>query len=390
MCQMGQLEDIERLRKKRNRRQNLKRLGAFLLILAIFFGGWFLWEKVKKTSLAEQFAGGLAELGSGNGYPMEFSSATIRQTQTMGNVLLVLTDTHLHIYNKNGKLVREVQHSYTNPVMKCSGSRIILYDPSSRLLRVESKTKTIKEMNFEEPVLFAVLSPKNDLAVITNTQRFLGQISVYDNSLEEPVFSWKSAENYLYGAAFSPDGKSVAVSSVQVNGGDLVSSLTMYRLNEESPFTQRQYVGEVIYDLSYQNGELQVTTDQTAYYYSESGKEKATFFFENEPLRAFCVKGEKVSALVLGDYREFKSVKLSILGPSGEESGSVSLQSPIEAIDVSGNRTALLVDGRIEIYNAKGEMVKEFSPDQDVLFLSLGGGHLYYVTPSAIHQESLF
>ena len=153
-----ELEDIERLRKKRNRRQNLKRLGTFLLVLAIFFGIWFVWEKIKQTSLAEQLAGGFAELGSGSGYPMEISGATVRQMETMGNVLLVLTDTHLHIYNKNGKLLREVQRAYANPVIKCSSSRIILYDPSSRVLRIESKTKTIKEMTFDEPVLFAVLS----------------------------------------------------------------------------------------------------------------------------------------------------------------------------------------------------------------------------------------
>lgn len=76
---MGQLEDIERLRKKRNRRQNFKRLAVFLLILAIFFGGWLVWEKMKQTSLAEQLAGGFAELGSGSGYPMEISGVTVRQ-----------------------------------------------------------------------------------------------------------------------------------------------------------------------------------------------------------------------------------------------------------------------------------------------------------------------
>ena len=65
-------------------------------------------------------------------------------------------------------------------------------------------------MTFDEPVLFAVLSDENDLAVITNPQRFLGQIIVYDHSLEDPVFSWKSAESYLYGAAFEPGGDSIA------------------------------------------------------------------------------------------------------------------------------------------------------------------------------------
>ena len=37
---------------------------------------------------------------------------------------------------------------------------------------------------------------------------------------------------------------------------------------------QRQFVDETIHDISYQNGELEVLTDQNAYYYSESGKEK--------------------------------------------------------------------------------------------------------------------
>ncbi|MGN0626266.1 MAG: DUF5711 family protein [Oscillospiraceae bacterium] len=385
---MGQLEDIERLRKKRNRRQNFKRLGVFLLVLAIFFAGWFGWEKVKQTSLAEQLAGGFAELGSGSGYPVEFSGVTVRQVQTMGNTLLVLTDTHLHIYNKNGKLLREVSHDYSNPVMKCSGSRIILYDPASKTMRVESKTKTIKEMVFDEPVLFAALSKQNDLAVITNTQRFLGQLEVYNSLLQEPVFSWKSAESYLYGAAFLQDG-SIAVSSVQVRGGDLVSGLTMYRLNEETPFAQKQYADEIIHDISFQNGELQVLTDQNAYYYSESGKEKAIVSFQNEPLRMFCSRGEKISALVLGDYQEFKSVKLSLLGACDQQGSSVSLRSQVDAIDVSGSRAALLSGNRIEIYNAAGELTQQITPNTEVLFLALGNGYVYYVTPDAVCQEPL-
>ena len=386
---MGQLEHIERLRRKRNRRQNLKRIGAFLLALAIFAGGWLLWEKVKRTSLAEQLSGAFAELGSGAGYPMEYSAATIRQTKTMGNTLLVLTDTHLHIYNKNGKLLREVAHGFANPVMQCSDSRIILYDPSSNLVRVESKTKTIRELTMDAPVLFSALSRQNDLAVITNPQRFLGEITVYDNLLEEPVFSWKSAESYLYGAAFSPDGDSIAVSTVQVQEGDLVSGLTMYRLNEETPFAQKSYVDETVHSLAYLNGELQVLTDQAAYYYSTSGKEKAVVSFQDEPLRLFDWDGKKLSALILGDYREFKSVKLSLLGSSGQESGSVLLQEQVEQLDGCEGHAALLLGNRIHVYNAAGELVQEIAPETEILSLSLGKDYIYYVTPDAICQEPL-
>ena len=211
---------------------------------------------------------------------------------------------------------------------------------------------------------------------------------MYNSLLQEPVFSWKSAESYLYGAAFLQDG-SIAVSSVQVYGGDLVSGLTMYRLNEETPFAQKQYADEIIHDISFQNGELQVLTDQNAYYYSESGKEKAIVSFQNEPLRMFRSRGEKISALVLGDYREFKSVKLSLLGACDQPGSSVSLRSQVDAIDVSGSRAALLSGNRIEIYNAAGELTQQITPNTEVLFLALGNGYVYYVTPDAVCQEPL-
>lgn len=44
---------------------------------------------------------------------------------------------------------------------------------------------------------------------------------------------------------------------------------------------------------------------------------------------------------------------------------------------------------RIEIYNAKGELIQEIAPDTEVLFLALNNGFVYYVTPEAVCQEAL-
>lgn len=386
---MGQLEDIERLRKKRNRRQSIKRLGTFLLAVLLFFGILFAWTAIKSSNITEVVTGALAELESGEGYPIEFSSATIRQTETMGNSLLVLTDTHLHIYNRHGKLLRSVEHQFTDPVMKCAGSRILLYDPDSTRLLIESKTGSVREMAFDYPVQFATLSAGGDLAVITNAQRFLGQVVVYSSALGDPIFSWKSAESYLYHVAFSSDGDSIAVAGAQVSEGDLVSGLTMYRLNGQEPFLQKDYVGEAIHDLSCQNGEWQILTDRGAYYYSGSGREKEHYSFNDEPLRAFCTKGDGLSALILGDYQEFKSVRLSFLSGNGEENAALSLQSAVEDMDVCGTNAAVHLGSKILICNAGGEILKEILPEKEVLHIALGNQVVYYVTPDAVCQESI-
>ena len=386
---MGQLEDIERLRKKRNRRQSAKRMAGFLLAVLLFFGVIYGWQAIRASNITEVVAGALAELESGSGYPIEFSSATIRQTEAMGNSLLVLTDTHLHIYNRHGKLLRSVPHQFANPVMKFGGSRILLYDTDSTRLLVESKTASVREMAFDHPVQFATLSPRGDLAVITNAQRFLGQVLVYSSALTDPVFSWKSAESYLYHVAFSSDGDSIAVAGAQVQNGDLVSGLTLYRLNGQEPIMQKSYVDETIHDLSCQNGQWQVLTDRGAYYYSGSGKARNTLSFRDEPLRAFCTKGDGLSALILGDYQEFKSVRLSFVSESGEENAALSLQSAVEAMDVTGSNGAVHLGNRILIFSANGEILKEIVPEKEVLHLALGSQVVYYVTPDAICQESI-
>lgn len=385
---MAQIEDIEKLRKKRSRRQNIKRLGLFLLLVAALAGIWYLWQQVKDSTLAEQITGGFAEIGSGDGYPMEFAGITVHEVDTMGNMLLVLTDTHLHIYNKNGKEIRTVAHDFANPVMKHSGSRVLLYDTASKKIRVENKTGTVKELSFDYPVLFASISDKNDVTIITKAQRYLGQVQVFDQKMDEAVFSWLSAESYLYGAAVDDGGNLVAISSVSAEAGDLVSTLSLYRLDGDQPLLQKKYVDETVHNMTFQNGELVVLTDKAAYYYSLQGKEKANFSFSSDRLRAFYA-GEKNCAALVGDFREFKSLTLYILGEAGEQTGQITLTSQVGNMRTAGGFVALLMDNRIEIYNKAGEYVKTISPETEILHMAVSGQIVYYVTPSAIYAEKI-
>ncbi|MEI3035461.1 MAG: hypothetical protein V8T62_00600 [Oscillospiraceae bacterium] len=86
--------------------------------------------------------------------------------------------------------------------------------------------------------------------------------------------------------------------------------------------------------------DLQVLTDQNAYYYSESGKEKeeATSFQEKKCLR------RKVKRFLLGagGVSGANGSSCSLLGASGEAEGAVSLQFSVDDIDVNGSRSGRL------------------------------------------------
>ncbi len=94
---------------------------------------------------------------------------------------------------------------------------------------------------------------------------------------------------------------------------------------------QRQFVDETIHDISYPKWRVAGADGSECFIIILNQAKKSGSFFQEEPLRMFCSRGEKISALILGDYREFKSVKLSLLGASGQESGTVSLQFQVDA-----------------------------------------------------------
>ena len=382
---MAELEDIERLRRKRARASFARRLMILMLIGAAIALAVAFRHEISRLHLVEQLTDRLIGLGSGPGWPVEISGITVREMQPMGNDLAVLTDTDLIFYSAQGKEIRRVQHGYANPVMKIGGSRVLLYDTGSRQIRVESKTRPVGSKTLEQAVVTGNISADHRVVLVTEGARYASEVTVLDGSLGQ-LYQWRSADSQAMAAALSDRRDEMAVGTVNVRDGELYSTLLLFRFDGEKEFVREELPGELIHSLRYKEGYLQAVTSGGTMTFSETGKHMARTDFGEEPLAAFEDKPALHTVLLLGNYREFKEQELSVLDYTGKEAGAALLDFQVEEVTASDERIVVRSGGALYLYGPDGQLLEEMSPLLEVLEMQLVGKSLYLLTPSSLER----
>lgn len=382
---MADLEHIEKLRKKRTRARLARRLLILTLVASLFVLAAAFRNEISRLHVVEQLSDRLIGMGSGPGWPVDISGVTVRELCPMGNELAVLTDTDLIFYNAQGKELRRVQHGYSNPVMKAGGSRVLLYDTGFRQIRVESKMRSVGERTLEYPIVTGDISADYRIALVTEGERYASEVTVLDGNFDQ-VYQWRSADSRVMAVALSDRRDEMAVGTVNVRGGELYSTLLMFRFDGEKEFVREELPSQLLHSLRYRRGRLQALSSGGILSFSEEGKRMAQTSFNGTILSAFEDGPADYTVLLLGSYREFKEQTLRTVSGEGEEMGSCQIGFRTEDLTASDDRIVARSGGVLYLYSREGELLKEVSPMLEVLDMQLVGKNLYLLTPSSIEK----
>lgn len=384
---MAQLSDIDKIRKKRRRKVLFGRLLLLVLLTCVGVGLYAVKDKVSTIGFTDYVQDMLAGMGAGDGYPIDFAGDQVRGTYAMGENLAVLTDSNLVFYNKTGREIRSVQHKYSNPVVRVGGRRVLIYDRGGKKLRVESLSRTVSQKEFEYPIYAGDISVRGEVAVATGAQRRLAEMSVYDHLLTEPaLYKFKSAENYITELDFSRDGKNVAVSAVNARGGDLVSSVHLFRLSQAEPVGMREFAGEIIHMVAPLRDGFCAVTDRRAVRLTGEGVIAQEYNYQYQTLASFDHNKAGYTALLFGDYRENKSGELILLGPDGIRVWGGEVSSHAELLCLGETRVSIAVDGELQSFDLAGAPVESLPLAVETISLQPVGASLYAITPQTIEK----
>ena len=75
--------------------------------------------------------------------------------------------------------------------MDVEGNTILLYDRGAKKLPVYNKSRELYSKEFDYPIISASLSDRGALLVITETQRYIAEVTVFDK-LGGQLFKWYS------------------------------------------------------------------------------------------------------------------------------------------------------------------------------------------------------
>lgn len=348
---MGQLTELEPLRKKRKFKKLMRRIIILSIVLVTLVVGTILWKQLEEIDIRTKFTDFISSIGTGQGYPLNTQGSTINNLIKVGNQVGAIDDTNFYIYNQTGKQTSNIQHGYNNPVVKAEGGKILLYDRGGNKLRVDSKSRNLISKTYDHNIIYADIASNGHIAVATGSNEYAGQVIVYNDKFEE-ILKWFSSDGLMLNIALSPNKDMMAVASIDAVEGVLISTVSIIKFNTKEVVAKLQMPEETIFSLEFkENGKIYAVTDKGVYKISSNGNIDTKLDFEGTSLYAFDNNNNRDMAVILGNYKEDRSLILYSLNDSLDVTSQIEFYQEIKEVEIDNFGIVVTLDDRIELYD---------------------------------------
>ena len=354
--------NVTRLQEVRRRRA-LRRLRRLLLVLAaagavaLYFTGAF-----SQAALAarETFDSVRIALSPGAGWPVKTGIPEVWQAEPLSSGFVLLGQQDVGVWSGGGTELRTIQHGYARPVISAGNTRFCLYGRSGYELRVEGRTDTLYKRTFEQPILLAEMSTGGSVAVVTQSDRFAAELTVWDSSMEFR-YGWNptDTEGTPVRVAFARDNKRLAVACLVAQGGSLQTNLYFLDIRSDEVTASATATGQPLQLHWLSNDRLLAIYDRTAIVYdAATGEQTAVYSFEGESLGAASVSGQNCALLFSPDASD-SPARLVILDPEMQVLGEASVPAPAGGVVCTRTAAYVLRQESVAAYSLAGEALWE-------------------------------
>ena len=150
--------DIRKARKQQKRKQKIRKIigvtAVACIVLAVILTSEAWLPKLKGVikGATDKASTGDAQQVDGN-FPIEIGETNSSEMYALGDELVLVTDTNVIVYNKNGEKQVSVQHKLTNPVGVTGDDMIMLYDKGGYSLVTINSEGEVYSKQFTEKII---------------------------------------------------------------------------------------------------------------------------------------------------------------------------------------------------------------------------------------------
>lgn len=373
----NKVEDFNKLRKRRQRVQTIRRLLILVALTAAVAGAVFLNNVLVEQSVTTRISDFLGSFG-GSGYPVPVPGGIIRDVGGVGDHLTVLNDTNLYIYSPKGRNVFNIQAMSDNTVMLTGDDRLLTYDVGAKKFAVHSRTKTLMEKELEFGIIAAGMNRRGDFALVTSSKQAICEIVAY-NRKQAAIYHCSLAENLVSSVSISPKGTMMAAG--WLNGspeGVLQAGLNIYQFsNDEGPVATLTLADQLILDVRfYEEDRIGILTDREYLIAGADGSILSRYDLAGRQVAGIEVEGRLT--LLLCENKDTRERELILLDGDNEEKATFSTDEKILDIALNSRRVYVLTEDNIRVFSHLMEL-QEVEPVQFVSRIQLVGGRLYYL-----------
>ncbi len=154
-----------------------------------------------------------------------------------GKNILYANTQSVKIYDDEGNYKSDVLFGAHNPYVDANDKYAVVCDMNSSKLTLLQDSKNLQEIELKQPVVFAKVNKKGDVAAVTSEKGYKSSVYIYDKKGNEK-YIWHSGSGYIADIALSDDGKNFVVLALNSENEKINTVVTWFEINKEQPYGQ--------------------------------------------------------------------------------------------------------------------------------------------------------
>lgn len=389
-------EKVKNLIKSINKNEKSKKLFKDIKNLIFIFGLTFLFlilwvnrVNLAPVNVALYVKGKFCSFGIGQGFPYKFDGTKITTENLKvhdGNIF-ALSDTSFEIINSSGKLIRKIKHKFSNPCLKISGVRQLIYDIGGKNFKIESCSGSIYDKETNKEIITAAISDSGVYSIVTRSVTHLAELTVYSkNNLEKYKYSF--SDSHVTDMVLSADGKEGLVSAISAQNGEVISTIYILDFKSETPKSQFKLENNIITNVEYlPNGKIVAIGDKYMSFINTKSKTIENYFYNEKILKFYEINKEHGVYCCMSSSDNKSKDDLIFINTSGKKTYEITAPENLTNISWRKNKIVGLSSGEIISLNENGTIngyIKTKYHDKKIILLP--GSNAYVLRAETIDK----
>ncbi len=359
--------------KGSRKRKKIARIITYSVIFAVVVTLLII-NFVTPTGLVEAMQNSYALMGSDD-LPVNIYSQNAHSKQSNKNALFLVNDSYFEVYNSNGKLMQAASHGMSNPRLKVSAARALVFDRDRYSVKIYNYSSEITNKEFDKNIFSASIGRNGTYAVAVGSDSYLGTVYVF-NKNNKQIYSWNSANNYIADIAVADNGKSIAVCLVDAKNGSYTSSVYILNFNSATPKEKYEFSGLLTSLVTVNKNYILATGNNSAYSIPWKGG-ISTDLDISGTVRNYTVSSYGNSCIIYGRENNEGNNNVCILNTDGSVHADFSFSAPVTDISLNKKSLAVLSGNNVYTYNLSGA-------EKDKLITNINPLYIYLTSNSEI------
>lgn len=348
---------------------------CFVLIVSIA-----VFALTTPTGIVEWMKNATVSGSSGSGFPIAIEDCSAKAFYELDGRLVVQTDVDLRMYDKSGGSIFTRLHGMSTPIVRTSAVRMLTFDRGSNQFRVETASDVLIEGKTESKnsIIDGDIADKGGFVIASLSSDSASLVTVFDKDGNE-IYKVHLADNYVVRVAISPNGKKIAVCSVNADNADISTALSIYSVDNDKPIASTTLEDECISNIEFTSNDKCAAISEKRWISFDSNGNLNEFSFGGKSLVSFDVdKSGSYVVCLAGGLISTKN-QLVVVSQNGKVNADFEINSTVESLCLNNGRIYVMSSKVCEYdYSGNEKIISEVKTSAERIEAVFNGTAVLY------------